>query len=137
MITESLYTPAFAELAHRAARLGCYIAVDDPRPGDAGPYVLRFASFDDGDGYDAHGDGCDLEMIEIAIRQIEVERAFVERFKSWDLDAISKDKAVAVLLENLDECAPPDLACLKANYDLPRMASEAWDRARDELREAA
>jgi hypothetical protein len=65
---------SFAELAHRAARLGCYIAVDYPiRDGERGPYVLRNASWGEDDDYDAHVSGCDLALLEFTIRDPEIE----------------------------------------------------------------
>jgi hypothetical protein len=77
-MTIPLYTEELVKLAHRAARFGMFIDLVEPNVDDAGecagPFALRHAHFGDGDGYDVHLPGVNLELLTEQIKQIEGEK---------------------------------------------------------------
>jgi hypothetical protein len=132
-VTTPRYTRRLIKLARRAARVGCYIDVEDTEPGDAGPYVLRCCET----GYDAHESGCDLQMIDEAILQIELEEQLMDKARDiWGERGI--EASLDDVVESITTAMRPEArARAEAMFRLGSMVCYAVRRVRAEMLERA
>ena len=126
-MTAPVYDEKLVELAHRAARCGMFIDIDDPAPhmGEyAGPFVLRHASFDDGDGYDCHVAGVNLEALAEQIDQIHAEFTLANWMRDW----IAAGVPTGELKERALRAMRPEWrAELEARFNLPGILDAAQE----------